>query len=68
MRPLKEAVKRFQERTDYRERCFSHLQIDEAQIPRIIDGVDLLGSDLGLTPTERVFKEQQDFFINVEEP
>jgi hypothetical protein len=58
MRPLKEAVKRFQERTDYRERCFSHLQIDEAQIPRIIDGVDLLASDLGLTLTERVFKEQ----------
>lgn len=68
MRPLREAVRRFQERTDYRERCFSHLQIDAAQIPRIIDGIDLLASDLGLTHTERVFKEQQDFFINVEEP
>lgn len=62
MRPLKEAVKRFQERTDYRDRCFSHLQIDEAQIPKIIDGVDLLASDLGLTLTERVLKEQQDTF------
>jgi hypothetical protein len=66
MRPLKEAVKRFQERTDYRERCFSHLQIDEAQIPRIIDGVDLLAIDLGLTLTERVFKEQQNLFIDAE--
>jgi hypothetical protein len=66
MRPLKEAVKRFQERTDYRERCFSHLQIDEAQIPRIIDGVDLLASDLGLSLTQRLFKEQQDFFFDVE--
>jgi hypothetical protein len=63
MRPLKEAVKRFQERTDYRERCFAYLQIDEAQIPRIIDGVDLLASDLGLTLTERVFKEQHDIFL-----
>lgn len=63
MRPLREAVKRFQERTDYRERCFAHLQIDEAQIPRIIDGVDLLASDLGLTLTERVFKEQHDIFL-----
>lgn len=68
MRPLREAVKRFQKRTDYRERCFSHLQIDEAQIPRIIDGVDLLASDLGLTLTERVFKEQQDFCFDLEEP
>lgn len=62
MRPLKQTVKRFQERTDYRERCFSHLQIDEAQIPRIIDGVALLASDLGLTLTERVFREQQNLF------
>jgi hypothetical protein len=68
MRPLREAVKRFQQRTDYRERCFSHLQIDEAQIPRIIDGIDLLASDLGLTLTERVFKEQQDFLFDVEKP
>jgi hypothetical protein len=63
MRPLKEAVKRFQDRTDYRERCFSHLQIDESQISRIIDGVDLLASDLGLSLTQRLFKEQQDFFL-----
>jgi hypothetical protein len=63
MRPLTEAVKRFQERTYYRERCFSRLQIDEAQIPRIINGVDLLASDLGLTLTERVFKEQHDIFL-----
>lgn len=63
MRPLREAVRRFQERTDYRERCFSHLQIDEAQIPRMIDGVDLLASDLGLTLTERVFQEQHDIFL-----
>lgn len=50
-----EALFLHKERSDYTERCFSHLQIDEVQILRIIDGVDLLARDLGLTLTQRVF-------------
>ena len=48
MRPLKEAVQRFQERPDFRDRCFVGLQIDDSQIPKIIDGVDLLAQDFNL--------------------
>ncbi|MBW4575808.1 MAG: nucleotidyl transferase AbiEii/AbiGii toxin family protein [Aphanothece sp. CMT-3BRIN-NPC111] len=62
MRPLKVAIKRFQERPDYRQKCFFGLQIDAAQIPKIIDGIDFLGSDLSLAPTERAFNEQHDIF------
>lgn len=66
IRPLKVAVQRFQERVDYRERCFSGLRIDDSQIPRIIDGIDLLAGDLGLASTERTFKEQHDIFTDAE--
>jgi hypothetical protein len=66
MRPLASAVKRFQERPDYRQKCFLGLQVDEAQIPRIIDGIDFLASDLGLSSTERIFKEQHDILVDVE--
>jgi hypothetical protein len=66
IRPLKTAVKRFQERPDYRERCFLSLQIDDTQIPKIIDGVDLIASDLDLETTQRVFKEQHDIFIDLD--
>lgn len=62
IRPLKIAIQRFQERVDFRERCFSSLQIQETQIPVIIDGIDLLASDFGLSSTERTFKEQHDIF------
>lgn len=62
VRPLKAAIQRFQTRENYRERWFSSLQIDRSQIPKIIDGVDLLASDLGLALTERTFKEQHDIF------
>jgi hypothetical protein len=62
MRPLKAAIQRFQERIDYREKYFSSLQIDESQIPRIIDGIDRLASDLGLESTQRIFKEQHHLF------
>ncbi|MFN6569468.1 MAG: nucleotidyl transferase AbiEii/AbiGii toxin family protein [Dendronalium sp. ChiSLP03b] len=65
IRPLKRAIERFQERQDYRQECFISLQIDEAQIPRIIDGIDLLATDLGLTITQRVFKEQHDIFADL---
>lgn len=64
LRPLKVAVQRFQERSSFRQRCFSGLQIDDAQIPKLIDGIDLLASDLDLAVTERVFKEQHDMFTD----
>jgi hypothetical protein len=62
LRPLKVAVQRFQERSSFRERCFSGLQIDDAQIPKLIDGIDLLAGDVDLAVTERVFKERHDMF------
>ena len=62
IRPLKKAIERFQEKPDYREKCFLGLQINESQIPKIIDGIDLLSIDLGLSPTPRVFREQPDIF------
>lgn len=58
MRPLKVAVQRFQERADHRESCFSGLRIDDSQIPKLVDGIDFLASDLGLASTKRAFKEQ----------
>jgi len=66
MRPLKVAVQRFQESADYRESCFSGLRIDDSQISKLIDGIDLLASDLGLASTKRAFKEQHDIFTNAE--
>ncbi|WP_242056464.1 MULTISPECIES: nucleotidyl transferase AbiEii/AbiGii toxin family protein [unclassified Nostoc] len=66
IRPLKTVVKRFQERPDYREKCFLSLQIDETQIPKIIDGVDLIATDLNLEMTQRVFKEQHDIFSDLD--
>jgi hypothetical protein len=60
MRPLKKAIERFQLRPNYREKCFIGLQIDPVEIPKIIDGIDLLAEDFGLSPTERLFQEQHD--------
>jgi Nucleotidyl transferase AbiEii toxin, Type IV TA system len=62
IRPLKNAIARFQERKDYRTKCFSGLQILSQQIPRIIDGIDLLAHDFGLPLTERTFQEQPNLF------
>ena len=63
IRPLKEAIQRFQQREEYREKWFSSLQIDPQQIPIIIDGIDCLANDFDLSPTERTFQEQhQDFY------
>jgi hypothetical protein len=59
---LRAAIKRFQAKPDYRAKCFLSLKIDEIQIPTIIDGIDLLSSDLELAITERVFKEEHDMF------
>jgi hypothetical protein len=62
IRPLKRAIQYFQDRTDYRERFFDGLQIDRNWIPKIIDGIDLLAEDFGMTMTERTFQEQHDLF------
>jgi Nucleotidyl transferase AbiEii toxin, Type IV TA system len=62
IRPLKIAIQSFQQRIDFREKCFSGLQIKNKQIPKIIDGIDLLACDFGLSTTERTFKEQHDIF------
>ena len=64
IRPLKKAIQRFQERPDYRQKCFQGLLVDEAQISKVIDGIDLLSIDLGLSPTRRVFREQHDIFTD----
>ena len=62
MRPLTKAVQRFQERPDHRRECFAGLKIDTQQVPKIINGIDLLAQDVGLAVTERVFNEQPDIF------
>ena len=66
MRPLERAIALFQKRPDYREKCFHSLQVDQAQIPKIIDGIDLLSTDLGLSHTPRAFREQHDIFADLE--
>ncbi|MEH2351321.1 MAG: nucleotidyl transferase AbiEii/AbiGii toxin family protein [Nostoc sp.] len=66
MRPLERAIALFQQRPDYREKCFLSLQVDRYQIPKIIDGIDLLSTDLGLSPTPRTFREQHDIFADLE--
>jgi hypothetical protein len=63
IRPLKVAIERFQERENYREKCFLSLQIEEYNFPIIIDGIDLLADDLQLSHTTRTFKEQSDLFL-----
>jgi hypothetical protein len=66
MRPLKAAVERFQQREAYRERCFASLQVDKPQIPKIMDGIDLLANDVDLPCTQRLFNEQHDPFSALE--
>jgi len=65
VRQLKKAVQRFQEKPDYRQKCFENLQIERSAIPNIIDGIDLLARDLDLGETERAFAEQHDIFFNL---
>ena len=64
MRQLKRAIQSFQERPNYRRECFAGLKIDTQQVPKIINGIDLLAQDVGLAVTERVFNEQLDIFLN----
>jgi hypothetical protein len=62
MRPLKDAVQSFQTRPDFRDKCFKGLQINDAQVPKVIDGIDLLARDLGLSNMDRTFQEKHDPF------
>ena len=62
VRPLKEAIENFQDQPDFRDRCFKALQIEKAQIPRIIDGIDLLAEDFDLAKTQRSYSEENDPF------
>lgn len=66
IRPLKKAIKLFQEKPEYREKCFSNLQISESQIPKVLDGIDLLAEDMGLSPTSRTFPEQHDILAELD--
>ncbi len=64
IRQLKRAIQSFQERPEYRRECFAGLKINTQQVPKIINGIDLLAQDVGLAGTERVFNEQPDIFLN----
>jgi hypothetical protein len=55
--PLANAVQRFQNREDYRFKCFANLRISDLHIPKIMDGLDLLADDFNLPRTTRTFKE-----------
>ena len=54
--PLRKAIRNFQQNPRYRERCFSSLGIQTPSA--IVDGLDLLASDLSLEATARTFIEQ----------
>lgn len=63
---LRKSIQHFQERPDYREKCFLGLQVlMQAQISKIMDGIDLLAGDLGLSTTVRTFNEQHDFLADI---
>jgi Nucleotidyl transferase AbiEii toxin, Type IV TA system len=55
MEPLIRAIKYFQDRPDYREKCYDILSIAEPN--QVIDGIDLLAQDLGSEITVRTFRE-----------
>ena len=55
--PLKRAIQNFQNKAEYRERCYASLLVNAPD--KIIDGIDLLASDFGLETTERIFIERK---------
>jgi hypothetical protein len=55
--PLTRAIQQFQDNPDYREQCYTSLQIKSPRL--VIDGIDLLATDFGLkATTTRIFSEQ----------
>ncbi len=53
--PLIKALEKFQTNSDWRDRCYQSLTIDRSN--SIVDGIDLLAADLGLSPTIRTSSE-----------
>lgn len=62
IRPLQNAIVRFQNLPEWRFHCYESLQINSDSIPIIINGLDYLAVDLGLNKTLREFKEQNPLF------
>ena len=59
VKPLQDSIQFFQSEPDYRNMCFSSLQIQNRA--KIIDGLDLLASDFGIPPTKRRNDEHPDY-------
>lgn len=55
LEPLQEAIAAFQQKPSYRERCYQALQVKSPR--HIIEGFDLLATDLGGGVTERTAQE-----------
>lgn len=53
--PLEKSLEKFQGSKEYRHKCFSALEITDRRL--IIDGIDLLATDLGLEKTNRAHDE-----------
>lgn len=51
LKPLERSISFFQSEPDYRAKCFSSLQVQNRA--KIIDGLDLLASDFGMSSTTR---------------
>jgi predicted nucleotidyltransferase component of viral defense system len=58
LEPLKKAIKNFQTKADYREKCFQALQVKSRS--RVVDGIDLLATDFGMEKTEREISEERN--------
>ncbi|MDH5546598.1 MAG: nucleotidyl transferase AbiEii/AbiGii toxin family protein [Gammaproteobacteria bacterium] len=52
---LKRAIKSFQNNPEFRDRCFTSLQIADRM--QILEGLDLLAKDLGMASTKRTIEE-----------
>jgi exonuclease VII small subunit len=61
MQPLERSIQYFQERPEYREKCYEILSI--AQPNKVIDGIDLLAQDLGGEITVRTFSETRTYAL-----
>jgi Nucleotidyl transferase AbiEii toxin, Type IV TA system len=60
MSPLTAALTKFQADADLRFHCYENLAISEAFRSQLIDGIDLLASDMGLDKTSRTITESGD--------
>jgi len=58
MKPLEKAIRFFQSEPVYRSKCFSSLQVQNRV--EVIDGLDLLASDFGMSLTKRKYDEYSD--------